>query len=333
VFVSDRGGSVNLWQVDVGSKELRQLTVGPGSDGFPVVSQAGVLAFGQYRHQTNVHVLQLAGSADQPLPIQGGWNFPARFSPDGLKVVYQSNRTGNPDLWLHDLAGGSDRQLTNNPSADRLASWFPDGRSILFQSDRDGGVPGVWTMNIDGGGLRKLRDRSAGSARISPDGATIAFLERSDRGPALWTMDRKGTAGPTALVGLLSFVWYRDSKRVLYTRQAGPSSAEELRAMNLETGGDILLAQGVHNELEVAPDGSGLTYCRGSGRNQQLFLLRLEPAPDSHGLPRSKGKPEQLTNGMLSWHAHNGGWSPDAKRVIYTRATDEGDIYVIENYR
>ncbi len=33
------------------------------------------------------------------------------------------------------------------------------------------------------------------------------------------------------------------------------------------------------------------------------------------------------------WHVHNGGWSPDGKSLVYTRDTDQSDIYVIEGYR
>ncbi len=31
--------------------------------------------------------------------------------------------------------------------------------------------------------------------------------------------------------------------------------------------------------------------------------------------------------------AHSGGWAPDGKALVYTRDTDNFDIYVIENYR
>ena len=335
VFVSDRAGAMNLWQIDIASRGLRQLTVGPGGDRFPVVSRGGLLAFDQFRHQTNVHTIQLAGLSDKPLPIQGGWNTSARFSPNGRKVLYQSNRTGNPDLWSHDLDSGSDRQLTNHPGRDAFGSWFPDGRSILFTSDREGGVPGIWTMNTDGGGLKKVSGQPfSGEPRVSPDGTKIGFLASTDKGTTLWIMDRQGKADRTELTKVLSFVWYRDNTSVLYTRQtADGASTIELRAANLETGDESVLAQGTHNEMAVAGDGSGVTYCHGGGRNQQLFLLRLDPPADPRSLPRTKGKPEQLTHGLERWHAHNGGWSPDARSVIYTRATDEGDIYVIENYR
>jgi hypothetical protein len=32
-------------------------------------------------------------------------------------------------------------------------------------------------------------------------------------------------------------------------------------------------------------------------------------------------------NTVGTWHIHNGGWSPDSKRIVYTQDQDFGDIY------
>jgi hypothetical protein len=34
-----------------------------------------------------------------------------------------------------------------------------------------------------------------------------------------------------------------------------------------------------------------------------------------------------------SWHVHNGGWSPDSKRIVYTHDRDYGDIYELVERR
>jgi dipeptidyl aminopeptidase/acylaminoacyl peptidase len=57
-----------------------------------------------------------------------------RFSPDGKKILFESNRSGDWQLWVIDLAGGEARQLTTIASEARGGIWSPDGKSIAFVS-------------------------------------------------------------------------------------------------------------------------------------------------------------------------------------------------------
>jgi Tol biopolymer transport system component len=131
---------------------------------------------------------------------------------------------------------------------------------------------------------------------------------------------------------VLHFEWYLDSQRVVYSRMG--ENGRELRAADLESGEETLLLNVPHNEHRVSPDGRAVIYGEPTSHiNRQLFLLRLAPADSPDGLPHSLGEPEQLTDGRGLWHTHSGGWSPDGEAIVYTRDTDNDDIYVIENYR
>jgi dipeptidyl aminopeptidase/acylaminoacyl peptidase len=57
-----------------------------------------------------------------------------RWSPDGKKIVFESNRSGDTQLWLIDLAGGEARQLTTLSTGAEGAVWSPDGKQIAFVS-------------------------------------------------------------------------------------------------------------------------------------------------------------------------------------------------------
>ena len=102
VFASNRAGPRNLWEIDVRSRRLRQVTTGPGPDVNPVVSATGRLAYAPYRHQIDLYW----GRVDRPqkehqrLSSTTSDNFGGRFSPDGRQILYYSNRTGNYELWL-----------------------------------------------------------------------------------------------------------------------------------------------------------------------------------------------------------------------------------------
>ncbi len=57
-----------------------------------------------------------------------------RFSPDGRRVLFESDRSGETQLWVIDLAGGEARQLTTIASEARGGIWSPDGKWIAFVS-------------------------------------------------------------------------------------------------------------------------------------------------------------------------------------------------------
>jgi dipeptidyl aminopeptidase/acylaminoacyl peptidase len=57
-----------------------------------------------------------------------------RWRPDGKSVLFQSNRSGDSQLWIIDLDGGEARQLTTISSEAADAVWSRDGRQIGFVS-------------------------------------------------------------------------------------------------------------------------------------------------------------------------------------------------------
>ncbi|MFD1361329.1 S9 family peptidase [Lentibacillus salinarum] len=57
-----------------------------------------------------------------------------RFSPDGQNVVFQSTRTGIPQLWLLHTDGGEAKQLTTFKHGAGNPEWSKDGQSIIFSA-------------------------------------------------------------------------------------------------------------------------------------------------------------------------------------------------------
>lgn len=57
-----------------------------------------------------------------------------RWSPDGKRILFESNRSGNNQLWLIDLSGGEAQQLTNISTSAGTGIWSRDGTRIAFVS-------------------------------------------------------------------------------------------------------------------------------------------------------------------------------------------------------
>jgi dipeptidyl aminopeptidase/acylaminoacyl peptidase len=84
--------------------------------------------------------LWLTSTAPESKPRQ--FTFPApgkkdrhpRWSPDGKRILFESTRSGESQLWIIDLSGGEARQLTDIASEAGTAIWSRDGKQIAFVS-------------------------------------------------------------------------------------------------------------------------------------------------------------------------------------------------------
>ncbi|CAG0926756.1 hypothetical protein PLCT1_00141, partial [Planctomycetaceae bacterium] len=76
------------------------------------------------------------------------------WSPDGLSLVYCSERSGNRDIWLQRLDGPA-VQITDDKAADDDPSFSADGKLIAYDSAARG-TADLWLCNADGSGKRMV---------------------------------------------------------------------------------------------------------------------------------------------------------------------------------
>lgn len=100
-----------------------------------------------------------------------------RYSPNGSKIVFQSSRDGQPEIYVMNSDGTAQTRLTNNPAWDTAPAWSPDGTKILFTSLRDDPMkPALYVMNADGSSQTRVTEGSDGVWRPTPT-APVIFTE------------------------------------------------------------------------------------------------------------------------------------------------------------
>ena len=100
-----------------------------------------------------------------------------RYSPDGSKIVFQSPRNGQSEIYVMNSNGTAQTRLTNNAASDTAPAWSPDGTKILFTSLRDDPMkPALYLMNADGSGQTRVTEGSDGVWRLVPT-APVIFTE------------------------------------------------------------------------------------------------------------------------------------------------------------
>ena len=77
-------------------------------------------------------------------------------SPDGTRVVFQSNRTGTAQIFVMNADGNEMRQLTDRELGAETPKWSPDGRSILFAAYVGENNNDLFVMGPDGSNVRQL---------------------------------------------------------------------------------------------------------------------------------------------------------------------------------
>lgn len=96
--------------------------------------------------------------------------------PDGRLVLFQSNRSGEWQIYVMKPDGSELRQLTTMGAPNVTPMWSPDGTRIAFASERDGNSE-IYVMKADGSDQKRLTNHPGDDAHPhwSPDSSRILF--------------------------------------------------------------------------------------------------------------------------------------------------------------
>jgi Tol biopolymer transport system component len=170
------------------------------------------------------------------------------WSPDGRKIAFDSDRADRPgrgEIHVMDSDGTNVRRVTTLPAyamLDLAPRFSPDGRRIVFtRYVKDPGLSALFTVRVDGGGLKQLTPwrNGAGDADYSPDGKKLVFeaytyIKRRCYGD-IYTVDSDGQhltniTHNRCHKGSSDPVWSPDGKKIMF--RSGDVSSVGLATMN-----------------------------------------------------------------------------------------------------
>jgi TolB protein len=217
------------------------------------------------------------------------------ISPDGERIAYISNVSGNFAIWVMRSDGTQKHRLIGAPGYDYFQPrWSPDGTRLVFT--RCNVQPGFTEYcDIDiahADGSRALRlvggHRNNGDATFSPDGRWVAFdSDRAGLQSAVWRVSARG-GGLIRLTpaNLEAFwpSWSPDGRHMLFTSNSfRPGS--DVFVMNADGSGRRQLThfdaghQG--GFASYSPNGRGIVLIsdlmrRPGGASNDLYVMRAD---------------------------------------------------------
>jgi Tol biopolymer transport system component/DNA-binding winged helix-turn-helix (wHTH) protein len=288
------------------------------------VAQGGHrLVFTHAVQRTAIFRLPGPGNSDAigKLIASSRYNGAPKYSPDGQRIVFMSDRTGIDELWLTDAEGQNARQLTSFGRA-TLGSprWSPDSRRIAFDSTADGKA-NIYVIDAEGGVPRRIT--SGGSSNVRPswshDGASVYFGSNRSGAWEIWKSSLEGLATVQVTHGGGREAVEDRAGQFLYYTKAAPAPGV-WRVPVPGGAAELLCDEGVQGGWAIGQ--RGLYYL--DAKNELAlrdFSTRGRIAIPAPGLRLGTG-----SGGLL-------GIAPDDRWILVTALVgSESDLFMVEDF-
>ena len=128
------------------------------------------------------------------------------FSPDGSRILFVSDRSGNENLWMIDADGSNPRPVTTERGDFHFddPEWSPDGEYVLVRKN-EAGSPNAgrqpWLIHLSGGRGMELDEEAAGLGfRWGPNDRHVYF--RGTAGSEATSLRGNGLPQPAQVMRL-----------------------------------------------------------------------------------------------------------------------------------
>jgi TolB protein len=240
------------------------------------------------------------------------------FSKDAVKIIFQSNESGNWRICTVNMDGNDIKELTTDTANCYFPDWSPENDHICFVSDRTGNEE-IYLMNADGSNQVQLTNNKARNIHpyFSPDGKKILFNStwQSTDDLEVYQMNPDGT-------GIARITNTPDNESCA---RMSPDNAHIIYLKNNNKGLDDLFLFTITDSSETnltktptmdgwpswMPDGKQIVFSAVEDDVYKLFTYHLNDKSIS-----------RLTNPSSPNDDCRANVSPDGKMIVFNRQRD-----------
>lgn len=354
LMASSRRELANLYSLEIESREEEQVTTDFGIQSFPDVSPLdGRLAFqtsGPGEEARGSLLARPAAAGNRPVPLASS-GFDAKWSPDGRMLAFLRGLTNKLELWKVDANGSNEMRLTPpqvlgggrtgmpyyHPATHY--NWSPDGTKLAF-SIVESGRRNIAIISNDGSRGTTVTsntdpDLSIHSPFWSPDGSRLAYITapRSYMASGIRSVcvvEIEGGRTTTLInhdASLRLLGWSGSDLYVALGASRVLTPPEDVRLIRISArGGEektVVRASTVYlHSVRLSRDGRRIAFVSGEGRRNNIQLVMT-----------SSGSVTQITRNTDPLEYYSGlVWSPDGRKLFYSKQTSWMLLYQIENF-
>lgn len=247
----------------------------------------------------DIYTMPVTGGTATNIASGFAWEMQPRFSPDGKRIAFTSDRAGGDNIWTMNVDGSEMQQVTkesfrllNNPT------WHPSGDFIAarkhFTTSRSAGVGEIWLYSTKGGSGVQLVKRPSeahqkelGEPMFTPDGDGLYYSQNITSGPI--------------------FEYAQDSNTELF----------QIKRYDMVTGETTVAAGGPGGATRPAPspDGKYLAYVKRVRAESKLFIRDLDSGEERMIFDHLDQDLQETW--AITGVYPNTDWSPDSRSIYF----------------
>ena len=206
-----------------------------------------------------------------------------RWTADGKRVLFTSERTGRPQIWEIAVDDRRERRVRENAFTEYQVDETADGARLAFLSN-EGGAEHLWVWPYRRGEPRAIvkhgRETILGNPDWSPDGSRLTFSSNWRIGHQIYVVNADGgderRLSPLTSGGCEPR-FSPDGKKVAYTSRGHLGSTSRIVEHDLESGKETVLVDwpALNYDVAYSPDGSEIAFASNISGDYVIYRQRL----------------------------------------------------------